>query len=72
MNENCFKCNGTGFYKSKIITNINECQERIQEKVSQKTNPVQESQFSNDQRGGIYGIRESGRFSSNPLYEEDE
>ncbi len=70
-NENCFKCNGTGFYESRIVTNIEECQDRIQEKRTQKTNLIQESQFSNDQRGGIYGIREHGRYSSNPLYEED-
>lgn len=70
-NENCFKCNGTGFYKRKMVTNIDECQDRVQEKRIYKTNSTQESQFSNDQRGGIYGIREQGRFSSNPLHEED-
>ena len=70
-NENCFRCNGTGFYKSRIVTNIEECQDRIQEKRTHQTNSTQESQFSNDQRGGIYGIREHGRYSSNPLYEED-
>lgn len=70
-NENCFRCNGTGFYKSRIVTNIDECQDRIQEKRTHKTNSIQDSQFSNDQRGGIYGIREHGRYSSNPLYEED-
>ena len=70
-NENCFRCNGTGFYKSRIVTNIEECRDRIQEKTKNNTNSTQESQFSNDQRGGIYGIREHGRYSSNPLYEED-
>jgi len=70
-NENCFRCNGTGFYKRLIVTNIEECQERIQEKTIHNTNSIQESQFSNDQRGGIYGVREYGRYSSNPLYEED-
>lgn len=70
-NEKCFKCNGAGFYSRRVVTNIEECQERLQEKRSNKTNSIQESQFSNDQRGGIYGIRESGRFSSNPLHEED-
>lgn len=70
-NENCFRCNGTGFYKSQIVTNIEECQDKIQKKRTQQTNSTQESQFSNDQRGGIYGIREHGRYSSNPLYEED-
>ncbi|WP_314323532.1 hypothetical protein [Comamonas aquatica] len=70
-NENCFRCNGTGFYKSRMVTNIEECQDRIQEKRNHQKNSTQESQFSNDQRGGIYGIREHGRYSSNPLYEED-
>ncbi len=70
-NENCFRCDGTGFYKSNIITNLEECRDRVQEKVIQKIDSIQESNFSNDQRGGIYGIRERGRFSSNPLYDED-
>lgn len=70
-NENCFKCNGTGLYESLIVTNIEECKDRIHEKQIQKTNSIQESQFSNDPRGGIYGIRENGRYSSNPLHEED-
>lgn len=70
-NENCFRCDGTGFYKSKLITNLEECRDRVQEKVIQKIDSTQESNFSNDQRGGIYGIRERGRFSSNPLYDED-
>ena len=69
--ENCFICNGTGFYKKTIITNIEECKDRIQERKPIHVNSIQESNFSNDQRGGIYGIREQGRFSSNPLYEED-
>lgn len=70
-NENCFRCNGTGFYQSKVVTNLEECRERVQEKLTHKTSATQESNFSNDQRGGTYGIREHGRFSSNPLYEED-
>lgn len=70
-NENCFKCTGTGFYKSKIITNIEDCQDRIQEKRNYQSTSIQESQFSNDPRGNNYGIRENGRYSSNPLYEED-
>jgi hypothetical protein len=70
-NENCFRCNGTGFYKSKIITNLEECRARVQEKLIRKIDFTQESNFSNDQRGGLYGIRENGRFSSNPLYDED-
>lgn len=70
-NENCFKCNGTGIYTKKIVSNIEECHHIIQEKQTRAINSNQESKFSNDQRGGIYGIRERGRFSSNPLYEED-
>ena len=70
-NENCFRCDGTGFYKSNIITNLEECRDRMQEKAIQKIDSIQESNFSNDQRGGIYGIRERGRFSSNPSYDED-
>lgn len=70
-NENCFKCNGTGIYTKKIVSNIEECHHAIQEKQARAINSNEESKFSNDQRGGIYGIRERGRFSSNPLHEED-
>lgn len=70
-NSNCFKCSGTGFYKSRRVTNIEECQDRIQEKRTYQSDSIQELKFSNDQRGGIYGIRENGRYPSNPLHEED-
>lgn len=55
-NERCFKCSGTGFYERRIVTNVEQCKDRIQEKQSRNMNSTQESTFSNDQRGGIYGI----------------
>jgi hypothetical protein len=70
-NEKCFKCHGTGFYQRTFVENMSECHDRVQEKNAYGTGSNQETQFSNDQRGGTYGIREQGRFSSNPLYEED-
>lgn len=69
--ESCFRCDGAGFYRKEIVTNMDECQDRIERRQTYNTTSVQENQFSNDQRGGIFGIRENGRFSSNPHYEED-
>lgn len=70
-NENCFRCNGTGFYMSQIVTNIEACQDKIQKNRTHQKNPTPKNQFSNDSRGGIYGIREQGRYLSNPLHEDD-
>lgn len=70
-NEKCYKCNGTGIYKKEVVDNIDECQDRLQVRQAFSANPKQESQFSNDQRGGSFGIREQGRFSSNPHFDED-
>lgn len=73
-NERCSRCDGTGYYTKEIIDQF----------IGTPTTPwtdnsnrvglrsTQESTFSNDQRGDGYGIRERGRFGSNPLYDDHE
>lgn len=70
-NENCFKCHGTGFTKARVLLNPDECKDVIQQRVVYGGKSKLENSFSNDARGGIYGIRERGRFISNPDFEED-
>ncbi len=71
-NERCFKCNGTGFYIKKIIEELSIPTSKTTKssRSAKKTRSIQESSFSNDPRGNDYGIRENGRFSSNPLYDD--
>lgn len=73
-NEKCMRCDGTGYYAKKIIENSNEESSRLKTENFIKYNikSRQESRFSNDLRGGDYGIREDGRFNSNPLYDDDD
>lgn len=72
-NERCMRCDGTGYYVKKIIEESDENSSKfhIRNKIkSTNSNSTQESNFSNDFRGDDYGIRECGRFSSNPLYDD--
>ena len=68
INERCIKCDGTGYCAKKIIESghINHESPR-----TIKTSK-QEVSFSNDPRGGVYGIRENGRFFSNPSHDDHE
>lgn len=69
-NEKCFRCGGSGFYiKTAAPVSKNKTMN-----YSLKTNykNAKESNFSNDPRGDFYGIRENGRFNSNPLYDDHE
>lgn len=71
-NENCFKCDGTGYYRREVVEQYRHMDEnklRGQSYFNQR-NSNGEYRFSNDQRGGEYGIREVGRFSSNPLHDD--
>ncbi len=72
-NERCMRCDGTGYYAKKIIEESDENSSKfhIRNKI-RSTNPssTQESNFSNDFGGDDYGIRECGRFNSNPLHDD--
>ena len=70
-NENCYKCDGTGFYIKKVVQEASEVDSvSPRRKFGSLNKSVAESSFSNDLRGGDYGIRESGRYGSNPLYDD--
>ncbi len=62
-NQNCFRCDGTGFYERAIVsyTSPNNLQ---------NSSTRQEVTFSIDSRGGKYSIRENGRFESSPLEDD--
>lgn len=62
-NETCFKCGGTGFYEKKMINAVTNI-------TPEGSISRPEVTFSNDYRGGIYGIRENGRFESSPLEDD--
>lgn len=70
-NPNCFKCDGTGYYEREIIVGAEP--ERPSDRLRHSLNytaPV-EASFSKDERGGAaFGVRESGRFGSNPLHDD--
>lgn len=65
FNQNCFRCDGTGYYQRKILL---EAKSQSHPNITRsKTTPKPETTFSSDSRGGFYGIRENGKFSSNPI-----
>lgn len=65
FNQNCFRCDGTGYYQRKILL---EAKSQSHPNITRsKTTPKPETNFSSDSRGGFYGIRENGKFSSNPI-----
>ena len=66
-NERCIRCDGTGFYLKKIVE---ELVDLLPKKIERKNKKFSEVNFSNDQRGDSFGIREIGRFSSNPLHDD--
>jgi hypothetical protein len=72
MNQNCFKCDGTGYCEIELVNSASSSPIISTQKPSSAHNPAPtESHFSNDSRGGDpYGIRERGRFSSNPLHDD--
>ena len=72
-NENCFKCDGTGFYTKQIVQETSILPPvPLNSGLRSKNQSPSESSFSNDARGGDYGIRERGRYGSNPLYDDHE
>lgn len=70
-NENCFKCDGTGFYTKKVVQDSSKLTSIApNSRLGLKNRTPSESTFANDSRGGEYGIRERGRFSSGPLHDD--
>jgi hypothetical protein len=71
-NENCFKCDGTGYYRRQMVEVYlhGVTSSRVSEGLRRMKDGSLETTFSNDGRGGDYGVREKGRFSSNPLHDD--
>lgn len=72
MNQNCFKCSGTGYCEREIITTPSPHKNSLAANLSDlKTHqPKSEVSFASDSRGGIYSIRENGRFTSDPIEDD--
>lgn len=64
-NSNCYKCSGTGYYRKKLAPGA-----LASSRVVADARPF--AGFSSDSRGGIYGIREQGRFDSRPDYDRSD
>ncbi len=64
-NERCSRCFGSGFYTRKILEEASDAP-----RPSMESGIYKESSFSNDSRGGVFSVREVGRFSSNPLHDD--
>ena len=71
-NERCSRCDGTGYYTKEVVDQFTGTPSKpwVSESSRFGNRSIQESTFSNDQRGDIYGIRERGRYGSNPLYDD--
>lgn len=65
-NNNCYKCSGTGYYRKKLILGAASSSSPS----AVVARPL--AGFSSDSRGGIYGIREQGRFDSRPDYDRSD
>lgn len=71
-NEKCFRCDGTGYYTKQVVPPSANSPSSAHSNLRIKNQPPTESSFSNDSRGGDYGIRERGKYGSNPLYDDHE
>lgn len=69
-NESCFRCGGSGSYIREMVEEMRD-PSPVSPLRGRRQEAKQESTFSNDPRGNIRGVREIGRFGSNPHYEED-
>jgi hypothetical protein len=72
INQNCFKCNGSGYCERDIIADPSmQNNSPITNSLNSKKHPPKsETSFAADSRGGIYSIRENGRFMSNPIEDD--
>lgn len=72
-NENCYRCDGTGFYVKKVMQDTSKLPPvSPNSRLRTRNQAPAESTFSNDARGGEYGIREQGRYGSSPLHDDHE
>ena len=67
-NATCFRCDGRGYYEKKAP--IKTTSQTVSPEIDARSIVRHES----DSRGGSYGVRENGRFLSNPdhdAYDEE-
>lgn len=70
-NSNCFKCDGTGYCEAEIVSEPSRPAPIDQVRSRNQNASQPETHFTGDGRGGeTYGIRERGRFGSNPLRDD--
>lgn len=71
-NSSCFKCDGTGYYRREVVEAVSNSKNQMANtlRVASRNGVSSENGFSNDSRGGDSGVREKGRFSSNPLHDD--
>jgi hypothetical protein len=68
-NQSCFKCDGTGYCEVELAPEA--LLDRVDTLRARTREAQPEVHFSGDPRGGEpYGIRERGRFGSNPLHDD--
>jgi hypothetical protein len=70
-NPNCCKCDGTGVYRRETVLGYANGPPPPPAVRRRAGDARSESTFSNDPRGDQRGIREEGRFESNPHYDGD-
>lgn len=72
LNQNCFKCDGTGYCEVEVVSTVPSLPGGGAGQLKASSIAAKsETHFSNDSRGGdTYGIRERGRFGSNPLHDD--
>lgn len=70
-NPNCCKCDGTGVYRREMVLGYSNGAPPAPAVPRRAAEARSESSFANDPRGDSRGVREQGRFESNPLYDGD-
>lgn len=65
-NERCYKCDGTGIEEKRVHKSQVYLYQPGGVRYQGLAAPIKPTGFARDSRGGIYGIRENGRFSSAP------
>lgn len=66
-NENCYRCFGAGYYEVSEADAMRLARQVASTPAPQRLGPVR---FASDARGAAYGLREQGRFSSEPVHDD--
>lgn len=69
-NERCYRCYGTGFHERQVIDQSLSSVNASVPKLDFSRRTLGLGGFASDSRGDDYSIRENGRFSSFPLFDD--